>query len=41
MKLVEVIQTEHSRKDVIEIMMNLARQMGKTPVFVRMRPDLL
>ena len=41
MKLVEIIQAEQSRKDMIEIMMNLARQMGKTPVLCKDAPGFI
>lgn len=41
MKLVEIIQTEHCRKDMIETMMKLARQMGKTPVLCKDAPGFI
>jgi 3-hydroxybutyryl-CoA dehydrogenase len=41
MKLVEVIQAEQSRRDVIDIIMNLARQLGKTPVLCKDAPGFI
>jgi 3-hydroxybutyryl-CoA dehydrogenase len=41
MKLVEIIRTEQCRKDILEIMMNLARQMGKTPVLCKDAPGFI
>ena len=41
MKLVEVIRAEQSREDVIEIIMNLARQFGKTPVLCKDAPGFI
>jgi 3-hydroxybutyryl-CoA dehydrogenase len=41
MKLVEIIQAEQSREDVIEIMMKLAGQMGKTPVLCKDAPGFI
>ena len=41
MKLVEIIRTEQSSKDMIEVMMNLARQMGKTPVLCKDAPGFI
>ena len=41
MKLVEIIQAEQSRKDIIEIMMKLALQMGKTPVLCKDAPGFI
>ncbi len=41
MKLVEVIQAEQSRKDVVDIIMNLARQLGKTPVLCKDAPGFI
>ena len=41
MKLVEIIQTEHNPKDMIEIMMKLAMQMGKTPVLCTDSPGFI
>jgi len=41
MKLVEVIRAEQTREDVIEIIMNLARQFGKTPVLCKDAPGFI
>jgi 3-hydroxybutyryl-CoA dehydrogenase len=41
MKLVEIIQTEQCRKDIIEIIMELAMQMGKTPVLCKDAPGFI
>jgi 3-hydroxybutyryl-CoA dehydrogenase len=41
MKLVEVIRADQSRNDMIEMMMNLAHQMGKTPVLCKDSPGFI
>ena len=41
MKLVEVIRAEQSREDVIEIVINFARQLGKTPVLCKDAPGFI
>jgi 3-hydroxybutyryl-CoA dehydrogenase len=41
MKLVEIIQTEFSRKDMVETMMKLAVQMGKTHVLCKDAPGFI
>jgi len=41
MKLVEVIRAEQSRDDVIEIIINFARQLGKTPVLCKDAPGFI
>jgi 3-hydroxybutyryl-CoA dehydrogenase len=41
MKLVEVIRAEQTREDVIEMIMNLARQFGKTPVLCKDAPGFI
>jgi 3-hydroxybutyryl-CoA dehydrogenase len=41
MKLVEVIRAEQSRDEIIEIVTNYARQLGKTPVLCKDAPGFI
>jgi 3-hydroxybutyryl-CoA dehydrogenase len=41
MKLVEVVYTEHTQEHIIQALLGLARQMGKTPVLCRDAPGFI
>jgi 3-hydroxybutyryl-CoA dehydrogenase len=41
MKLVEVVKAKESRDEIIEMVMNLAKQMGKTPVLCKDAPGFI